>query len=186
MSTITTTIDPFTKSPSRQNPATFSADMDTRLAEENSRIVQMNAVSTEMNTVSGEVNTNAIQVAADTLTTAGYKDQAAISAAEAAISAASAAISENLAASSEANAKISEDNAKTSEVGAIAAQLECQSIADFPSMNTSGAGGGSIFVSNASIAEDVTITAPTNGMSIGPLTIQDPFTVTVEGTWTII
>ena len=37
---VTTTITPFTKSPSRQNPATFSADMDDRLSEENSRIVE--------------------------------------------------------------------------------------------------------------------------------------------------
>lgn len=60
MSTIDTRIDPFTKSPNRQQPATFSEDMDTRLAEENSRIVQMNDMSDEMNVVVGEVNDNAI------------------------------------------------------------------------------------------------------------------------------
>ena len=60
MSTITTTISPFTKSPSRQNPSTFSADMDTRLSEENSRIVEMNDMSEEMNVVADEVNDNAV------------------------------------------------------------------------------------------------------------------------------
>ena len=59
MSTITSFITPFTTSPSRQQPLTFSADMDTRLSQENSRIVSMNAMGAEMNTVSGEVNTNA-------------------------------------------------------------------------------------------------------------------------------
>jgi predicted nucleic acid-binding Zn-ribbon protein len=56
MSQITTTISPFTKTPSRQNPLTFSEDMDVRLSEENSRIEQMNSVSAEMNAVSNEIN----------------------------------------------------------------------------------------------------------------------------------
>ena len=87
MSTITTSITPFTTSPSRSNPSTFSADMDARLSEENGRITEMNAVSTEMNTVSGEVNTNA--------TTATTK------AAESAASAAAALLSEGNASDSE-------------------------------------------------------------------------------------
>jgi hypothetical protein len=46
---ITTFIDSFTRTPSRKNPTTFSADMDARLSEENSRITQMNSMSSEMN-----------------------------------------------------------------------------------------------------------------------------------------
>jgi|GEM_PF-3864126 len=53
-----TQITQFTKTPSRQNPSTFSQDMDTRLSEENSRITQMNTQTTENNTL-------ALQVAAD-------------------------------------------------------------------------------------------------------------------------
>ncbi len=49
-------IAPFTTSPSRAAPATFSADMDTRLSEENSRITQMNAQSEENNTINTNVN----------------------------------------------------------------------------------------------------------------------------------
>lgn len=56
---ITTTITPFTKSPSRQAPSTFSSDMDTRLSEENSRITQMNSMSTEMNSTAATVNSDA-------------------------------------------------------------------------------------------------------------------------------
>ena len=69
---------------------------------------------------------------------------------------------------------------------ALAAQQQCEAIADFPSMNTAGAGGGSIYVSNASISENVTITSSQNAMSIGPVTVQDGVTVTATGTWTII
>jgi len=65
---ISTTITPFTKSPSRQVPATFSEDMDSRLSEENSRITQMNAVSSEMNSTATTIN--AQQIAAST---ANYK-----------------------------------------------------------------------------------------------------------------
>lgn len=57
MPLITTTITPFTHTPSRQNPATFSEDMDYRLSEENSRITQMNNLGTQMNSVADLVNT---------------------------------------------------------------------------------------------------------------------------------
>ena len=81
----------------------------------------------------------------------------------------------------------SASDARSAQNGAIEAQKECQAIADFPSMNTSGAGGGSIYVSNASISEDVTITESQNAMSIGDvITIQDGVTVTVNGSWKII
>jgi len=55
MARITTKITPFTRSPSRQKPETFSEDMDIRLSEENSRIEQMNTQSDEMNAVADEV-----------------------------------------------------------------------------------------------------------------------------------
>jgi hypothetical protein len=44
-----TQITPYTTTPSRQSPATFSADRDIRLAEEVTRIAQMNAMSVELN-----------------------------------------------------------------------------------------------------------------------------------------
>ena len=52
-------ITPFTTTPNRKNPATFSEDMDTRLAEEDSRIAEMNAMSTELNDLSVDVNNKA-------------------------------------------------------------------------------------------------------------------------------
>lgn len=58
MPLITTTITPFTHTPSRQNPATFSEDMDYRLSEENSRITQMNNLGTQMNSVADLINDN--------------------------------------------------------------------------------------------------------------------------------
>lgn len=57
-------ITPFTTTPSRQNPATFSVDMDARLAQENSRIVEMNAQSTENNTINTNVNAKEISATA--------------------------------------------------------------------------------------------------------------------------
>jgi len=62
MPLITTTITPFTKTPSRQNPSTFSADMDDRLSEENSRITQMNSQSSEMNDVADLINTQSTSI----------------------------------------------------------------------------------------------------------------------------
>ena len=56
MGTITTTIQPFTRTPSRQSPATFSEDMDIRLSEENSRIEQMNSFGEEANSLRDDVN----------------------------------------------------------------------------------------------------------------------------------
>lgn len=53
---ITTKIQPFTTSPNRSKPATFSEDMDTRLGQENSRIIQMNAMSDEMNQTATSIN----------------------------------------------------------------------------------------------------------------------------------
>lgn len=49
-------ITPFTTTPSRANPATFSADMDIRLNQENSRIVEMNLQSAENNAINNNVN----------------------------------------------------------------------------------------------------------------------------------
>jgi len=64
---ITTQIEQFTKTPSRQNPATFSQDMDVRLSEENSRITQMNSLSNEINQSSDDINTVAQIVEQDAL-----------------------------------------------------------------------------------------------------------------------
>jgi hypothetical protein len=62
---IDTTIVPFTATPNRQSPSTFSEDMDTRLAEENARISQMNLVSGEMNETATTMNEIEIAVAGD-------------------------------------------------------------------------------------------------------------------------
>jgi len=97
-------VTPFTTTPSRQNPSTFSADRDTRLAEEASRITEQNAMATWMNNTATDVSTdagtaseqvglamtqaeNAAHSASDALgyknLAFGYKDAAAASAATA-------------------------------------------------------------------------------------------------------
>ncbi len=58
-------VTPYTTIPSRQNPSTFSADRDTRLAEEATRITQQNLMATGMNTLAGEME---VLAAAMTLT----------------------------------------------------------------------------------------------------------------------
>jgi hypothetical protein len=48
-------------------------------------------------------------------------------------------------------------------------------------------GAASIIRTNAlTISENITIPATSNGMSAGPITIADGYTVTVNGTWSII
>jgi hypothetical protein len=48
-------------------------------------------------------------------------------------------------------------------------------------------GAASIIRTNAlTISENITIPATSNGMSAGPITIADGYTVTVTGTWSII
>ena len=51
-----------------------------------------------------------------------------------------------------------------------------------PSLGTS-----SVIRTNAqTISENITIGATTNGMSAGPITIADTYTVTVNGNWSIV
>jgi len=45
---------------------------------------------------------------------------------------------------------------------------------------------GVIKTNRTTIAEDVTIPADTNGLSAGPITIADGYTVTQLGEWTIV
>jgi hypothetical protein len=78
-----TQIRPFTKTPSRSKPSTFSEDMDSRLSEENSRIEEMNLQSDENNILASQVATNASQVANDKNDVANMKNEAASSAASA-------------------------------------------------------------------------------------------------------
>ena len=48
-------------------------------------------------------------------------------------------------------------------------------------------GTASIIRTNAlTISENITIPSTSNGMSAGPITIADGYTVTVNGTWSII
>ena len=51
-----------------------------------------------------------------------------------------------------------------------------------PSLGTS-----SVIRTNAqTISEDITIASTSNGMSAGPITIADGYTVTVNGYWSIV
>ena len=51
-----------------------------------------------------------------------------------------------------------------------------------PSLGTS-----SVIRTNAqTISEDITIPSTSNGMSAGPITIADGYTVTVNGNWSIV
>jgi hypothetical protein len=48
-------------------------------------------------------------------------------------------------------------------------------------------GTASIIRTNAlTISENITIPSTSNGMSAGPITIADGYTVTVNGTWSIV
>jgi hypothetical protein len=48
-------------------------------------------------------------------------------------------------------------------------------------------GTDSIIRTNAdTISENITIPANTNGMTAGPVTIADGYTVTLTGTWSIV
>jgi len=48
-------------------------------------------------------------------------------------------------------------------------------------------GDASIIRTNAlTISENITIPATSNGMSAGPITIADGYTVTLNGTWSIV
>jgi hypothetical protein len=48
-------------------------------------------------------------------------------------------------------------------------------------------GAASIIRTNAlTISENITIPSTSNGMSAGPITIADGYTVTVNGTWSIV
>jgi hypothetical protein len=68
------------------------------------------------------------------------------------------------------------------EVADTYTKAEIDARAGGPSLGT-----GSIIRTNANtISEDITIPVNTNGMTAGPVTIADGYTVTVEGTWSII
>ena len=50
-----------------------------------------------------------------------------------------------------------------------------------------GLGAAHIIKTNAqTISEDITIPSTTNGVSGGPITIADSYTVTVNGNWSIV
>ena len=51
-----------------------------------------------------------------------------------------------------------------------------------PSLGTS-----SVIRTNAqTISEDITIASTSNGMSAGPITIADGYTVTINGNWSVV
>ena len=48
-------------------------------------------------------------------------------------------------------------------------------------------GASSVIRTNAqTISEDITIASTSNGMSAGPITIADGYTVTVNGNWSVV
>lgn len=57
---ITTVITPYTTTPSRLKPSTFSSDRDIRLVEENIRNSQLNDIADEINDVAEEVDNNTL------------------------------------------------------------------------------------------------------------------------------
>jgi len=60
-------------------------------------------------------------------------------------------------------------------------------IADAVALGGPSLGTASIIRTNAqTISENITIGSTTNGMSAGPITIADGYTVTVNGTWSIV
>ena len=60
-------------------------------------------------------------------------------------------------------------------------------IADAVALGGPSLGTASIIRTNAqTISENITIGSTTNGMSAGPITIADSYTVTVSGTWSIV
>ena len=60
-------------------------------------------------------------------------------------------------------------------------------IADAVALGGPSLGTASIIRTNAqTISENITIGATTNGMSAGPITIADTYTVTVNGNWSIV
>jgi len=60
-------------------------------------------------------------------------------------------------------------------------------IADAVALGGPSLGTASIIRTNAqTISENITIGSTTNGMSAGPITIADGYTVTLTGTWSIV
>jgi len=63
-----------------------------------------------------------------------------------------------------------------------AAKIDSTVVLAGPSLGTS-----SVIRTNANtISENITIPSATNGMSVGPITIADTYTVTVSGRWAIL
>ena len=79
-----------------------------------------------------------------------------------------------------------EDNAvttaKITDGSVTAAKINSSVALGGPSLGTA-----SIIRTNAlTISENITIPATSNGMSAGPITIADGYTVTLNGTWSIV
>ena len=52
---------------------------------------------------------------------------------------------------------------------------------------STGLGAAHVIKTNAqTISENITIPSTTNGVSAGPITIADTYTVTVNGNWSIV
>jgi hypothetical protein len=82
-------------------------------------------------------------------------------------------------------AKILDDAVTTAKIldGSVtAAKINSAVALGGPSLGTA-----SIIRTNANtISENITIPANTNGMTAGPVTIADGYTVTLTGTWSIV
>ena len=92
---------------------------------------------------------------------------------------------DSIAANAVGNSELSDNAVNTAEVadGAItAAKIDSAVELGGPSLGTS-----SIIRTNAqTISENITIPSTSNGMSAGPITIADGYTVTVNGNWSVV
>ena len=92
---------------------------------------------------------------------------------------------DSIAANAVGNSELSDNAVNTAEVadGAItAAKIDSGVELGGPSLGTS-----SVIRTNAqTISENITIPSTSNGISAGPITIADTYTVTVSGNWSIV
>jgi hypothetical protein len=92
---------------------------------------------------------------------------------------------DSIAANAVGNSELSDNAVNTAEVadGAItAAKIDSGVELGGPSL-----GASSVIRTNAqTISENITIPSTSNGMSAGPITIADSYTITVSGNWSII
>jgi len=126
------------------------------------------AIQKISNAVLGTGSVNATSIAAGEVSTAKIADDA---------------VTEDKLANA-INSAIAANTAKTGITSAQASAIVANTakVTGGPSLGTA-----SIIRTNAdTISENITIPANTNGMTAGPVTIADGYTVTLNGTWSIV